>query len=360
MKTYLYLVLLSLSLWSTFLVSANTDCSGDCQSEDVLDAQSVASSPNIAISNATVFADPNVTALTPNRRLMHDRWYRRVISRATVYDAPNGNIIRYIEEGFNFVTVLSDENGWTRINTDEYVQSSLLQETNGIISAFTGIEIPESGLDYPMAWLLVNLYPSPEAGANPLESLGFMYRYTRVNIYATQDIDGYRWYQIAEGKWVHQHHVAKVNPLTEIPETVDTDLWVGIDLYEQVLTVYHSGQPIFATLVATGLPRWPTYEGTFHIYYRNPREYMTWGAVGDDFYSLEEVPWTMFFDDGRALHGAYWHDGFGYRRSHGCVNMSITDAKWLYDLVAEQMGSQRSADREQGPAVYVYSSDTYD
>jgi len=55
---------------------------------------------------------------------------------------------------------------------------------------------------------------------------------------------------------------------------------------------------------------------------------VSWGTVGEDFYSLEEVPWTMFFDEGRALHGAYWHDSFGYRRSHSCVNLSITDAKW--------------------------------
>jgi lipoprotein-anchoring transpeptidase ErfK/SrfK len=136
-------------------------------------------------------------------------------------------------------------------------------------------------------------------------------------------------------------------------------LWISIDLYEQTVIVYRDETPIFATLVSTGLERWPTREGLLHIYYRHLREHMSGGVPGDDFYYLEEVPWTMFFDEGRALHGAYWHDGFGYRRSHGCVNLSITDAHWLYSLVAENMGSRSSPDRENGPAVYVYSSGQY-
>jgi lipoprotein-anchoring transpeptidase ErfK/SrfK len=86
---------------------------------------------------------------------------------------------------------------------------------------------------------------------------------------------------------------------------------------------------------------------------------MSGGTPGDDFYFLEEVPLTMFFDDGRALHGAYWHDGFGYRHSHGCVNLSITDAHWLYQWVGNEMGSMSSADKEDGPAVYVFSSGEY-
>jgi lipoprotein-anchoring transpeptidase ErfK/SrfK len=140
---------------------------------------------------------------------------------------------------------------------------------------------------------------------------------------------------------------------------VDTERWVGIDLYEQVLTVYEGQLPIFTTLVSTGLPRWPTYEGTFNIYFRRTRADMSWGTPGDDFYYLQEVPWTMYFDQGRALHGAYWHDGLGYRRSHGCVNMSITDAHWLYRWVAEEFEYLNSPDREVGPAVHVYSSGEY-
>ena len=54
-------------------------------------------------------------------------------------------------------------------------------------------------------------------------------------------------------------------------------------------------------------------------------------ADRSDYYYLEDVPWTMYFDDKRALHGAYWRAWFGYPGTHGCVNFSIGDAKWLYD-----------------------------
>jgi lipoprotein-anchoring transpeptidase ErfK/SrfK len=300
--------------------------------------------------------------LVPDTELMNDRWYKQVNVRTNVYDAPNGNVVRVIEPGFNFVTALeSTSDGWTRINENEWIRTEFTSDVNGRLSAFTGFLLPEEmPTEYTVAWSLVNMYPSPEPGAEPSEQFDFIYRYTVLNLYASVTINNERWYQIASDQWVHQFRVSKVQPLTEIPEGVTTERWVSIDLYEQNLVAYEGTTPVFSTLIASGLPRWPTYEGLFNIYYRNPREYMSWGTVGDDFYSLEEVPWTMFFDEGRALHGAYWHDGFGYRRSHGCVNMSITDAKWLYDWVADYMGTKRSSDVEVGPAVYVYSSGTYD
>jgi lipoprotein-anchoring transpeptidase ErfK/SrfK len=52
---------------------------------------------------------------------------------------------------------------------------------------------------------------------------------------------------------------------------------------------------------------------------------------GSDFYYLERVPWVMYFDKGRALHGEYWHDRLGFKRSHGCVNLAPLDARWLFN-----------------------------
>lgn len=304
------------------------------------------------------YEEPILESPIVSPKLLHDRWYKQINARVDVYDAPNGNIVRSIEDGFNFVTVIKEENGWSQINANEWVRSEFLEERNWIVSNFTGVFLDRVNLKYPIAWLLVNLYPSNYPGGSPVESNGLLYRYTRLTIYATAEVDGYEWYQIGIDKWVHQHYVARVLPI-EVPQGVLTEQWISIDLYEQVMIAYEGDRPIFATLIATGLDRWPTREGIYHIYYRRTRDDMSGGKVGDDFYMLEEVPWTMFFDEGRALHGAYWHDGFGYRRSHGCVNLSITDAKWLYDWVAESMGSLNSADVEEGPAVFVYSSGVY-
>jgi lipoprotein-anchoring transpeptidase ErfK/SrfK len=52
-------------------------------------------------------------------------------------------------------------------------------------------------------------------------------------------------------------------------------------------------------------------------------------------YSLEDVPFTMYFYQGYGLHGTYWHDNFGTPMSHGCVNLRTADASWLFDFVSE-------------------------
>jgi hypothetical protein len=56
------------------------------------------------------------------------------------------------------------------------------------------------------------------------------------------------------------------------------------------------------------------------------------GQMGDEQpYSVATVPWTMFIARDIGFHTAYWHDRFGEPRSHGCINLAPTDARWLFD-----------------------------
>jgi hypothetical protein len=171
-----------------------------------------------------------------------------------------------------------------------------------------------------------------------------------VNIFDLVEVDGWRWYLIGPDTWIKQTLVGKVL-FTERPEGVK-GRWVSVDLYEQVLVAYdENDKPTFTTLIASGLPEWSTNEGVFQTWVRIAIGSMS-GAEGQtDFYSLENVPWTLYFDDEIALHGAYWHDGFGYRRSHGCVNLSITDSHWLFTWT--------SAGGFDYPFVHIFSSGEY-
>ena len=72
----------------------------------------------------------------------------------------------------------------------------------------------------------------PEAADNP-----FLYRYTRVYIYAAVEVNGYYWYQIGPNQWVHQFKVAKLLPVDK-PQEIDTEKWISVDLYEQVAIAY--------------------------------------------------------------------------------------------------------------------------
>ena len=50
-------------------------------------------------------------------------------------------------------------------------------------------------------------------------------------------------------------------------------------------------------------------------------------------YSLPNVRFNMYFHQGYAMHGAYWHNNFGQPMSRGCVNMREEEAERLYRFV---------------------------
>lgn len=301
------------------------------------------------------YPEPDVRPLYVDDTLLNDRVYRRVTAAVNLHDAPNGNVVGGLGAGFNYVTVLSTQGDWSEISPGRWMPSSALS-ADVLISRFAGVRLPEEGLPYPMGWILVDVRPSWNPGEDPSDLNMPLMRYTPVNLYASVEIDGWRWYQVGVNQWVQQTLIAKVIPVERFDE-VDTEKWISVDLYEQVLIAYEGETPVFATLVASGLAGWETNEGLFHVYVRYPRTVMS-GAEGQaDFYYLEEVPWTMYFDDDIGLHGTYWHDGFGYRHSHGCVNMSITDSHWIYQWSSSEFDF--SIDNDLGATVYVYSSGTY-
>lgn len=309
----------------------------------------------LSADEIAAFPMPDVSILQRDESIIFDRAYRRVNGAAELFDGPGGAVVETLGSGFNFVTITNEEGGWARTSSGKWIKSELLT-TDVATSRYSGVFLPEEGLKYPIAWLLVHVRPAQTPGGEFTDANPVMLRYTVVNIYSTVEVDGWNWYQIGDNQWVKQTQVAMVKPV-ERPEGVNTERWVSVDLYEQVLVAYEGTRPVFATLVSSGLQEWPTNEGLFNIYVRFQRTVMA-GAYGQpDFYYLQEVPWTMYFDNDIALHGAYWHDGFGYRRSHGCVNMSITDSKWLFDWSSPEFDF--SVPDDLGPSVYVYSSGVY-
>ncbi len=300
---------------------------------------------------------PNVVSLPIDEDLLYDRDYRPVLGAFATYASPEGEETASFDDGYSFLTVHETLGDWARVGENQWVRGDVLGES-WLPSRFAGALLPlDSELPYTVAWTLTHLRGAktpggPEAADNP-----FLYRYSRVYIYATQEVNGYHWYQIGHSQWVHQFKVAKLLPVAK-PAEVETYKWVSVDLYEQVAIAYEGERPVFATLVSSGMEEWPTNEGVFEVYVRFRRTLMSGAYYQPDFYYLQEVPWTMYFDDQIALHGAYWHDGFGYRRSHGCVNLTITDAHWLFNWSESEYDYQ--AGDLTGPAVYVYSSGVYD
>ncbi|MGI0489759.1 L,D-transpeptidase [Pantanalinema rosaneae CENA516] len=118
---------------------------------------------------------------------------------------------------------------------------------------------------------------------------------------------------------------------TQIAEAVTSlkqsnDRWIEIKLSSQRLIAWEGGIPVYAVIVSTGKSSTPTVKGVFAIQTRHRYARMQ----GDD-YDVPDVPYTMYYYRGYAIHGAYWHNNFGTPVSHGCVNVAVNHAGWLYD-----------------------------
>lgn len=271
------------------------------------------------------------------------------------FDGPGGNQIGEIAHGFNFVRAIDlSVHDWIQIEGGQWIRSADARYSQP--SYFTGDTISD-GLQYPYGIILdlsrifVSAYPGgPRSQANGR----WIKRYERVPIFATAtDADGWKWYMIGPNQWVEQRFIAVVKPI-ERPEGIDGGKWVAVDLYEQTLVAYEGDTPVFATLVSTGLPTHETPQGLFNIWASMPSDGMSGAAGAPSAYALQSVPWVMYFNGGISLHGTYWHDLFGYRQSHGCVNLTISDAKWLFGWFHNgDLTTQISN------PVYVYSSGTY-
>jgi lipoprotein-anchoring transpeptidase ErfK/SrfK len=122
-------------------------------------------------------------------------------------------------------------------------------------------------------------------------------------------------------------------PYLPIPIT-NTGKEIDVVIGLQRAYAFENGILIREFIVSTGRDPHPTVVGIFRIEAKYPKVYMSDGAT----YFLPDVPSTQFFGndtiswhEGYSFHGAYWHDNFGTPMSHGCVNMRLEDAAWLYD-----------------------------
>lgn len=101
--------------------------------------------------------------------------------------------------------------------------------------------------------------------------------------------------------------------------------WIEIRLSTQRLIAWEGKKQVYAVIVSTGKASTPTPKGIFAI----QSQIRSARMQGDD-YDIPDVPYTMYYSGGYGIHGAYWHSSFGTPVSHGCVNVAVDHAKWLF------------------------------
>jgi lipoprotein-anchoring transpeptidase ErfK/SrfK len=151
-----------------------------------------------------------------------------------------------------------------------------------------------------------------------------------------ETLDGVSMQRTTSGFWVRTVDVMIATP--QPPSDLgDREKWIDVDLGRQLLVAFEGTHPVYATRVSSGrrYPWDPTHDhptptGTFRIYEKHVSTTMDGDVASDGPYSIEDVPWVMYFQGSYALHGAFWHNLFGSTRSHGCVNLSPIDARELF------------------------------
>lgn len=140
------------------------------------------------------------------------------------------------------------------------------------------------------------------------------------------------------GGWVAGDDLRRWLPLPPEGGTGDEGSFLAgerlldVDLDEQMLTVWHEGEPIYVTLVSSGRAGDRTPPGLYRVKTKYAFGKMASLPSDDDPYFVEAVPWAIYFSGRYAFHAAYWHGRFGQRMSHGCVNLSPRDAKRVFEL----------------------------
>ena len=256
------------------------------------------------------------------------------------------NILRSIEPGYVFLSWIDRFEGEAgivyQIDAGVFIRGDDVSRIS--TPTFHGLAF-EADPARPFGWILGTAQPAFSPGGRPIPDR-YLYRYQIVQIYDRAEVGDLEWTMVGPDEWVEGRLLAQVDPDPAPPPGVPADRWISVNLYEQTLAVYEGGQLRYATLVSSGLRGWWTRPGAFQVYAKLERDHMAGAFEVDrsDYYYLEDVPWVLYYDEARALHGAYWHNGFGYPRSHGCLNLAPTDAHWLYEWA------------EEGTWVYVWDA----
>ncbi len=175
-------------------------------------------------------------------------------------------------------------------------------------------------------------------------------------------VAGRSWLRLEDG-WIRADEVRRWERVSPPEGMTASQKWIDVDLDEQILTMYEGADPVFVTLVTTGRggeSRTPV--GTYEIGRKKGIGDMKSRQGVRRPYFVGDVPWIQFFHEGFALHSTYWHNKFGKKGSHGCVNMSLKDAARLFAWTTPEVPAGwnwrflRESERGRGTTIVLRSA----
>jgi lipoprotein-anchoring transpeptidase ErfK/SrfK len=194
--------------------------------------------------------------------------------------------------------------------------------------------------------------PSDKARLNYIYHYGTVFHATAAHV----DALGRVWYNTFDEYASKEDNIVPTNHWVPavLMRKIEKDTWqainpraadkrIEVNLARQTVTCYEGAQPVMSARCATGasfkiseeeVADYSTPRGEFKAILKMPTRHMRAPENERDtdaWFDLPGVPWSTFFTyDGIAIHGTYWHNDYGLPRSHGCVNVPISVAKWIY------------------------------
>lgn len=292
------------------------------------------------------FSSPPLEAPTPFPSLG-----RVVYNKVSVFDTPD-------ETGYKLRTLKLNEvididkqvqgpdetaynRTWYRLADGGYVYSGGIQPVKRFFNDPV-TNIPKGGL---LAELTV---PFTDARWRATEASPRGYRLYYGTTYWVQafvtDQTRNMWYRVYDDLFKLTFHIRaeqmRIIPPEELtpisPEVPDELKRIVISLPEQLMAAYEGTQLVFLAKISSGVGKnersWAsTPRGAFTTFFKRPAGHMSGGDGVSSYYDLPGVPWTSYLDtNGISIHGTYWHNDYGKPHSHGCVNLPIEQAKWIY------------------------------
>jgi len=205
-------------------------------------------------------------------------------------------------------------------------------------STFHGISLT-SGVTLPVVFVRARnafLYAgNPRTGLSIARPIGF--REALPITGRSRVLSGLSYLETTAGEWLRDDNLVRVDKMVQRPGWVKPGRsWIHVSILKQSMVAYEGDTPVYVTLVSTGAdglgdPKTThsTVRGQFLIHTKHVTATMDSDEVGDEF-DLRDVPYVQYFSEGFAFHAAYWHDTFGTPHSHGCVNLSPSDSRWLF------------------------------
>jgi hypothetical protein len=265
--------------------------------------------------------DPNSVRVDgPAAPTAESSWYGRVgKSGIKIFKEPrlNGPIItrKRINREMAFLpNVELWKNGWLERIEGGFVRARRVQTLTA--SRFQGEIRPR----LPLAFVVRNVRGSATSGTNRL------HRYDRISV---REIDGV---SVDTDRGPLPRSALRIVTLHSPPPAIPAGAkWILVDLAQQTLTAYEGETAVYATLISSGkdYKESQTHAGLYEVEHK--MAYSDMHGESDDPYDVDRVPYALYFDKNEALHGTYWHDRFGTRASHGCINLALADARWLFD-----------------------------